>query len=168
MSKIKSTLDIVMERTKNMQMSEEEKQVLHRKEGSAKVDGWIQKYFNGKMYLRELKIQLEAEENIHPELRKIFKNELINRIEPEGENNIIFQALTEVLGTDSEQYALKIKSFREKLKEQKEKHAIEFLKQLEQNGIRGSSIIANLQNDTQWKSLHEQLLSDFRKELRDS
>jgi len=163
MSKIKSTLDIVMERTKNMQLSEEEKQELRRKEWSAKVDGWIQKYFNGRMYLRELKTHLEAEENSHPEFRKIFKDELIKHIDPEEDNNNIFQVLTEVLGIDSEQYALKIKSFRKIIKEQKEKHATEFLKQLEQKGIKGSSIIANLQKDPQWKSLHERLLNDFSK-----
>ena len=51
MAEIKSTLDLVLERTKNLTLTEEEKKSLQRKELEGKIRGWGQKYLDGLMRL---------------------------------------------------------------------------------------------------------------------
>ena len=53
MGKIRSTLDIVMDRTKNLSMTSEERENLKRKELSDTVRAWVQRYLDGKMNLDE-------------------------------------------------------------------------------------------------------------------
>ena len=47
MGEIKSTLDIIMEKTKGLTMSEEERTSFKEKELTGKVKGLVQKYING-------------------------------------------------------------------------------------------------------------------------
>ncbi len=55
MAEIKSTLDLIMERTKNFTLTNEGKRVLQTKELEGKVNGWVQKCMDGKTSMHQMK-----------------------------------------------------------------------------------------------------------------
>ena len=78
MAEIKSTLDIIMERTKNLTMTDEEKASFRRKEAEGKVKGWIQKYQDGAIGLDKLKSDFKKEQAEYPEALHILKSQLLD------------------------------------------------------------------------------------------
>ena len=58
MGEIKSTLDIIMEKTKGLTMSEEEKEAFQKKETEGKVRGFLQRYLDCVIDLERLKAEL--------------------------------------------------------------------------------------------------------------
>ena len=94
MAEIKSTLDIIMEKTKNLTMTEEEKEELHRTELAEKAKGWVQKYMDNLIKQEKLKSELKKEgKDKYSELQEILKNELLERLQPDGDNVRIFQLI---------------------------------------------------------------------------
>ena len=59
MAEIKSTLDLIMERTKNLTLTKEEKKAIHTKEVKCRVRGWFQRYGDGSLTIRDIKEYME-------------------------------------------------------------------------------------------------------------
>ena len=98
MAEIKSTLDIIMERTKNLTMTDKEKASFRRKEAEGKVKGWIQKYEDGVIELDALRSEFKKEQTEYPEVRHILRSQLIGCLRLTGDNGKILRLLEEVLG----------------------------------------------------------------------
>ena len=95
MGEIKSTIDIIMEKTKGMTISENEKQEIKKKELIGKIRGLIQRFMDGVINLDGLKIEIASiEEDQEKIIREAVMNEFMSRIRL-GEDN---SALLEVLG----------------------------------------------------------------------
>ena len=60
MGEIKSTLDIIMEKTKGLTMTEEEKTEYRQQELTGKVRGLIQKFLEGVLKLEKFKVEVAA------------------------------------------------------------------------------------------------------------
>ena len=58
MAEIKSTLDLVMEKTRHLSFSEQEKQEQHSHEFAKRIKGLIQQYQDQKLRVENLKIEL--------------------------------------------------------------------------------------------------------------
>jgi hypothetical protein len=87
MGEIKSTLDLVMERTRNLSMTEEEKAQQRRSEFDKRLQGLLNKYGEGALPLENLTARIEA---LKAELKIIDPNAVLQavymQIDPEGEN----------------------------------------------------------------------------------
>jgi hypothetical protein len=77
MAEIKSTLDIIMERTRHLVLSAEEKKQIERDDQLRKVPGYLQKYLDGVGDLDDLLDDLAAPPEEH---RHAVRQELINRL----------------------------------------------------------------------------------------
>ena len=81
-------MDIIMEKTKNLTMSEEEKAEFNRKELKGKVKGLVQKFLDDLISLQSIRLEMESEKMKHPaEAEEFLKGELLERLEPD-ENNL--------------------------------------------------------------------------------
>ena len=80
MGKIRSTLDIVMDRTKNLSMTSEDRENLKRKELSDTVRAWVQRYLDGKMTLDEMRARVESSGDDRPLELSLLKSELVSGI----------------------------------------------------------------------------------------
>jgi len=58
MGEIKRTLDLIMEKTKNLTMSPEEKEEIRRQEWLKKTRGWIQKFLDDLVDMDKIKTEL--------------------------------------------------------------------------------------------------------------
>jgi hypothetical protein len=166
MAEIKSTLDIIMEKTKGMTMTEAERAQLRREEWAGKIKGWVQKYLDNLINLETLRSELKKEgKERYFELQKILKREILNRIEPDTDNSDLFKVLEDVLDIRRESPERAINRFQEEVALERASKLESLKSRLSQMGISGSAVIPNLNNNTQWNRYYQERKNDFRKEV---
>ncbi len=87
MSEIKSTLDLVMERTRHLSLSEEEKKRQQTEQFEKRLQGLLQQYADGALNIEALENRttaLQTEMNIDD--RQVVIAGVIQRIDPDGDN----------------------------------------------------------------------------------
>jgi len=165
MAEIKSTLDLIMERTKDLTMTVDEKKALQRKEWEGRVKGWVQKYIGGTIPLEDLKIQVESCQSKIQELPDIIKAEVVQHIHPENDNASLLQLLEELLDTDAKPIVDLITLFQNNLNASMIARRKAMKKALEQKKVFGSSVVPNLDHDGEWQEYLQKYRLDFKKQL---
>jgi len=165
MAEIKSTLDLIMEKTKNMTMSDEEKKVLRQKELHGKVKGWMQRYADGQIDMRTIKEDMQEHESDRQTILKFFRKEALERIEPNEDNERMFQILADILGEDTQPISRRIDAFVKDRQQHMAQHVKRLLQTLADQGIRGSAVIPNLDKDQAWQDWQATAKASFTKAL---
>jgi hypothetical protein len=165
MGEIRSTLDLIMERTKDLSLSQEEKQKIRRQEWLGKARGWVQKYLDGFIDPQELKKAIEAlgEDDGAAD---ILKQELIKAVDPEGDNEQRWEVLEDLWGVSRDPLRRIIEHFRTGLTEAGARRAGDLASRLAERGISGTSVVPNLNRDPEWVSYHRQAVRDCREALK--
>jgi len=165
MAKIKSTLELAMERTRNLSLSQEEKDALQRKELADKVRGWAQMLLDGNLTIHDLKKEYALESSHSTALPEILRKELLGHIDPDADNGIILQALAEVLGLDVNPIIDSIKGFQALHAVHKKEHDDRLLKELKAQGIFGTALIPNTDHYEVWMASLKSLKEQFRQKI---
>jgi hypothetical protein len=166
MAEIKSTLHIIMERTKNLTMTDEEKASFRRQEAEGKVKGWIQKYQDGVLELDNVKAEFEKEVRDYPELPNILKSQLLDSVKLNADNGRLLRILRDVLCADTEDIENTIQSFKHKLELLRSNRTESIREELTKRKIYGSSVVPN---PDRGHDLREDILkaeSDLRTHLK--
>ncbi|RLB82484.1 MAG: hypothetical protein DRH17_05570 [Deltaproteobacteria bacterium] len=166
MGEIRSTLDIIMERTKHLTMTEEEKEELCKKELAAKVKGLVQKFLDGLTDVQDIKSVIEAKgQESASQIRELLGKELMGRLEPDGHNERIFQLLEEVLSVNADPFKQVIAEFQKKVASEKAIRLDILRRQLAKRRISGSAVIPNLTLDGNWDPFYEKSIKDSKQQL---
>lgn len=167
MGEIKSTLDIIMEKTKGLTMSEEEKEAFQKKETEGKVRGFLQKYIDGLMDMDRLKAELAAlGKPKQVAARAFLRTECMARIELGAENSRILYLLQEVLGFEAASISKLLSESDDEVSEKKRKREKQLLKRLKKRGISGSAVIPNIEADAEWGQYMATAKEEFQAKLR--
>jgi hypothetical protein len=99
MAKIKSTLDLIMEKTKHLSLNEEEKNALEQKELSQRVQAPLVLYLKGERDVNYLAHELDLlpAESME-EAKRLSLEFLMDRLSPVEDNQRIFAAVEKLLG----------------------------------------------------------------------
>lgn len=151
MGKIRSTLDIVMDRTRNLSMTQEDRINLKHKELADSAKAWARKYLDNKMTLQEIDSLLKEAGEDRPELMKDLKREFIEEIRLEEENLKVLDALRAIWGISTDLILQGIEDGRAKLRSQAAGQLSALKEVLERQGIRGSSVVPNLAVSKSWQ-----------------
>ena len=165
MAKIKSTLDLVMERTKNLNMTDADKEKLRSKEGTDKARAWIQRYIDGKIDADEMRNSLDTTRKTLPEIRDILRRELVLHIRPGDDNSAILNALERVFDTHTGPIQELIASSQTQLGTRKQHHLDQLASDLKQDGIYGSAVVPNIDKRRQWQESVLQATEDLAREI---
>ena len=165
MAEIKSTLDLIMERTKDLTLTDEEKKFIQRKEWEGKVKGWVQKFMDDLIDIHHLKSDLRTQSSEYPEIRQLLKMELLENIQPDRDNGRIFQLFEEVLNFPSKSLKNMIKSFSKDVKIEAMKRMDSRREELRDKKIYGSSVIPNLHSDDRFLKFIEQRKTGFKQQV---
>jgi hypothetical protein len=166
MARIKSTLDLVMERTRNISLSEEDKEALQKKEMSDKVRGWVGMFLDRRITIPELKREFTSESSRHGELKDIMRTELLDHIDPDAENSSILEALAEVLGLDVKPFEDSIKDYHDRYELHRQEHRERVLSKLKADGISGKAVIPNTDKNESWIAHAKGLKDQFKQKIR--
>jgi hypothetical protein len=164
MAEIKSTMDLIMERTKGLTLSPKEKEEIHREGWSKKAKGWIQKFLDGWLDMDQLKKEL-FEKEAPAGWEKILQAEIIGGLEPEGDNEKRFQLITGLLEMPGEPFLKIMKVFNQKVNKEKTRQSDQLIKQWAAQGISGPAVIPHLNRDPSWNHFYEKEKQACKEEL---
>jgi hypothetical protein len=149
MGEIKSTLDLVMERTRHLSMSEEERARQKRADFEKRLQGVLQRYEDGGMSVESF---LEKLEGLRSELKVeqagILPEAVLSRIDPEKNNEGWLALLERVRPAACDPLRAALAEYREKksgLRRKAEERLLERL--VRDRGIDGSAVIPNPDKD---------------------
>lgn len=167
MAEIKSTLDLIMEKTQNMTLSEEEKNEIRQQEVSGKIKGWVRKYGDSVLNMKTIQSEIEKDDVARQiELKKALHKEVLKRIEPDKDNSMFFQLLEEICGTGTEVIVDMIHQFQNTIAAERAIILKEQNHRLEEKGISGTAVIPSLCSDAEWNTRYDQSTEDFKKQIR--
>ncbi|MFH1243741.1 MAG: hypothetical protein V1689_15485 [Pseudomonadota bacterium] len=163
MGEIRSTLDIILEKTKGLTMTESEKEQFRRTEVEGKVRGYVQKFLDGAMNLEGVKREIASLGPMQHDLaREALVKECLDRMELEGENQKLLDALEYLTDADTRPLKEIVNRFLKEIEKQRKVREQVMGKTLDNAGIRGSAVIPNILADPEWA----RYLSETREELR--
>ncbi len=175
MSQIKSTLDIIMEKTKHLSLNSEEKKAYKQKELAQKVGAAAIRFFNKErnadFLAREL--SLLPKEN-QQEGKKICMNLFMERLSPfEDTDRILTGAATLLDGAGYEQWKEVVSELKalyiSKAEKAKEKIANQARDTLASEGIHGSAVVPNLGEASPfWKGEKEKLAKAYQEAVKNA
>jgi ribosomal protein S20 len=167
MAEIKSTLDLILEKTQNMTLSEEEKNEIRQQELSGKIKGWIRKYENALLNLKTIQSEIEKDDVARQiELKEALQKEVLHLIEPDKDNSRFLQLLEEICDTGTEVIVNMIQQFQNTIAAERAIIHKELNLRLEENGISGTAVIPSLYSDAEWNTRYDQSTEAFKKQIR--
>lgn len=167
MGEIRSTLEIIMEKTKDLNLTADEKRELREKEIKTKTRGLLQRYLDGALSLGKFKAEFGAlSSGGEASAGNVLRREIIGRLAPEKDNAPLFQALRSVLGIDPDSWRRVIKEFQRELEEEKTAQENKLRQKLLERGISGTAIIPNLRGDQAWSEYLAAARGRLQNELR--
>ena len=166
MAEIKSTLEIIMEKTKGLTMTEDEKAEIKHKELSDKIKGLVQRFLDGHMRSDKFKKEVAAlGEEQRVSASRIIQQEIIGRISLEEDNNDLLEMMEEAAGMDAGPVKDLLKEYKARLEEEAVTRMQVLWEALKQKGISGSAVVPNLDADPEWKEYIVKTTQDFQEKL---
>lgn len=164
MGEIKSTLDLVFEKTRNLTLSDEEKLSLAREKLDKKVQGLCNRYLDNFFPVSHLKDEMGKIASNDRELAFNFlKKYLLSHFDLDGENPLIVSALSEVASCDIASLKNLQKEYNSEKEGTKKAFTEKSLLALKESGVSGSAVVPNLDNIPEW----DQFLKGLRKRYQE-
>ncbi|HTZ40709.1 MAG TPA: hypothetical protein VMB77_11140 [Syntrophales bacterium] len=167
MAEIKSTIDLIMERTKNLSASPQEREAFRRQERERHLRSLVQKLLDYSLSIDDVKDELEREKKSGRETEAMehMKSALAGQVDPELDNDRLLRLIHELVGTAEEKLRETVLFCRGEFGTWKNGVMQSRMKELEAKGIAGSAVLPNPEADPRWKARREQLQADCAKRL---
>ena len=167
MGEIKSTLDLVLEKTKNLTLSSEEKETQKQKEIENRIKGMVQKYQDGILSKNQLitDYELLKKDYTIPQNNSLIV-EITKRIEPDQDNQPLIELLQECCTIETEAIETIIENFRKEYVTASQNRIERLRENLAQRyNISGSAVLPNLDADEQWRQEIRELRAGYEDQL---
>lgn len=170
MAEIKSTIDLAMEKTRGMSLTDKEKKEFKNRELSGKIRALLERYSRDYMGLKWLETELN---NLgmgnDPKIREALKTEILERMIPNGDPDItdkLLEALEAVLGLRTDVYRGLIAEYDKTLAQQREILSEKIKADFSAQMISGSAVVPNVAADPDWHTELEKISAEFRRKIR--
>jgi hypothetical protein len=151
MADIKSSIELAMERTRNLSLSEEERRASRAQEWAGRMKGWLQKYFDGALKLVALQEHLREAQRESPEVRDLLAEHLRASLHLEGDNDAVLALFPALLGIPADELAALLASSRRELEAARRQRREDIARELAARGVSGSAVLPNLAADRAWQ-----------------
>ena len=167
MGEIKSTLDLVMEKTKHLSLSDEEKQTQKKVELEKRVNGLLQKYQDKVVSIEQLHTEYAR---LKQELRlpddSFLVDQAINKIDLTSENRLLLNLLKEFYSSGIGGIDSILNEFQDELNSLSSYRMVEIREELAgKYSISGSAVVPNLEADDAWQVEAGEIRSRYEKKL---
>ena len=167
MGEIKSTLDLVLEKTRNLTLSEEEKRNFAREELDKKIRGIVGKCLDNLLPSERIREELESIESNEPDLPyKLFTVHLLAHVDLDVDISAILSALKEVVGSDPASLEVLQQEYKAEKEVARSSFAEETLSELNKRGVSGSAVAPNLDGIPEWVQFQRELSERYREKTR--
>ena len=170
MAEIKSAIELAMEKTKGLRLSQEEMEHLQEEEMQTKAHGLVNRFLEVDFHFKEVEKELARfSSNQRKELEGLLIQYLGEALQLDKDNELIFQGI-ETLREGKKGVVQKIRELAKKFQEQIEKEyrevEKELLAKLEQQGISGSAVQPKVEGSPEWEETSSQFKPAFEEQLR--
>ena len=169
MAEIKSTLDLVMEKTKNLNLSDAEKQDQKNKEMESLLRGLVQKYQDQIITLEQFKAEyqvLRQDYNFSGGQHKHLFKVICARIELGKDNQVLLDLLSQFAGSDIEEITSVLQDFEAAIQTASATQRQIAKDELASvHHISGSAVLPNLDADRDWQEVVNQIRATFEESL---
>ena len=166
MGDIKSTLDIVMEKTKHLTLTDEERKAQKKDEMTNKVRGLIQRCLDGTIDVYRMKHDIEAFAGDRRDETMALLIELcVKNFDLLKDNGVLLQILEEVAQLDPAPFQQVLSSFEETMKKGYHKVKVRLSHALKEKGISGSAVVPNVDADQEWQNELSRMEKTFKEAL---
>lgn len=152
MGEIKSTLDIVMEKTKHLSLSEEEREAQKKEDIRKPVKGLIQKYKDQIITIKQLEDEwndLEKENQLSD--RQILVDEIMDQLHLNVDNSLLMTSLKDICGQDTRSLESVLEDYTNKKTEAIQTRRKAIQKEIAKRyHMSGSAVAPNLGMDSDW------------------
>jgi hypothetical protein len=163
---IRSTLDLVLEKTRNLTLSEEEKRNLAREELDKKIRGIVGKYLDNLLPLDRIREELESIESNEPDLPyKLFTKHLLAHVDLDVDASAILSALKEVVGFDPAPLEALQQEYKVEKEMARRSFAEDTLSAFKERGVSGSAVVPNLDGIPEWVQFQSELSERYREKI---
>lgn len=178
MAEIKSTLELALERTKKIAISEKEKEEIRQKKLMEKAQGLFHRYREGLAPLSELQKEIaRMEEKTSAAVKDFLLSQWIDAISLKNEDERLIKGIQWLKNGRLEEIVQRFRQlssqYREEIEKIKQENRTQLVEALKREGIAGSAIEPNVEGDLLWKEAVEKLdhlygekLEQIRKQLR--
>ncbi len=170
MAEIKSAVELAMERTKGLRLSHEEMEKMKEEEIQSKAVSLVNRFLEVDVHLRDVEkefAKFDPQQSKH--LEQLFLHHLIEAMNLDRDNDLIFQGLEAFLPT-SAWTVKKIKDLLQKYQRRKkdefEKTQTDWLAGLERLGISGSAVFPKVEGSPEWEQAMAVFKPGFEEELK--
>ena len=166
MAEIRSTLDIIMEKAKEVDVTDEDRIAFKRQELEGQIRGFLQK-FQDRIMTEDRLVEGLKEIGIQEEkmVQEIFMEDCLSRVELEEDNTRLFGLLEKATGTDAAPFLEALKSFRDQMNRERERCLAILIERLREKEISGTAVLPNLEADPVWAGEKEKMKQDFMRSL---
>ena len=167
MGEIKSTLDLVMERTKHLSLSSEEKENQQFAEIEKKINGLLQKAGDGAMEVDELFNALDRlKKSEGTKVNAILLDAIANRLDLDRDNSSLLSVLDSYCRIETTPLEKLLAEYRQARRQEAASWVEAATQELaEKHAISGSSVIPNLRSDPNWLAKLAAIKNDFQQRL---
>jgi hypothetical protein len=151
MGEIKSTLDLVMEKTRHLTLSQEEKEEQKHIEVNKRLKGLLQKYQDNLLKKEDLEKELDSLKKAYDlKVDKMLSRMLLDSFKLGHKNESLFELLNEICGLDISGLETLFHDFQDAVGFASEKRIKEVKADLaEKRFISGSAVVPNLETDNE-------------------
>ena len=167
MGEIKSTLDLVFEKTKNLTLSDEEKLSLARENLDKKVQALCNRYLDNFLALSRLKDEMQKiASNDREQAYHFFQEYLLSRFDLDGDNSLIVSALSEIVSFDMTFLKELHKKYNSEKEGTKKVLTEKSLLSLKERGVSGSAVGVNLDTIPEWNEFLKTLRKRYQEQIQ--
>ena len=166
MAEIKSTLDLVMERTRHLTLSESEKAAQSAADAERRVAGLVQRYVDQALKPHEFTAELGLLASENSNTRVLAVGALIDAVDLNGDNDALFSLLADHL--DTPVYAIQtiVSGCRSAMQEQAAQQRAKLRDHLQkERHISGSAVVPHLAAEKGWHQHQRRIEQQFRQKL---
>ena len=178
MAEIKSTLELALERTRKMAISEKEKEEIRQKKLLEKANGLFHRYREGHAPLSELQKEIDRmDEKTSAVVRDILLSQWIDALSLKDEDERLIKGIEWLKNGRLEETLQRFRhlssQYREETEKIRQETTTQLVEALKREGIAGSAIEPNVERNPLWKGAVEKLdhlygekLGEIRKQFR--
>ena len=172
MAEIKSTLELVMERTRKLAISQEEKEEIKRQELLKKATGLSHRYTEGHVPLHEILRDIERmTDQEKSKVKKLLLSQWVEALSLESDHERLFDGIESLRGMKvsglREKFQLLVSEYqveRKKAEQDIERQAIE---ELRSEGISGTAVVPRLEGNPTWRECTQAMAAFFQKGVKE-
>jgi len=167
MGEIKSTLDLVMEKTRHLTLSKEEKEAQNRIEVNKRLQGLLQKYQDNLLRKENLNKELDNLKIAYNlNVDEMLADLLLNSLKIGRDNTVFLELLNEIYGLNLSGIETIFQNFKATVKSATKKRVDQIKTDLSvKRFISGSAVVPNLESDSEWLSMLGHIMDGFDQTL---